>query len=178
MGNNPSYFRGKKDSDSRPVEQMTWVAIAGVAGFNIKTGFRLPTEAEWEYACRAGTTTAIHSTPAFPNGSDDPKQLKSIARYGQTIFGGTFAVGGLAPNAFGFFDMLGNVQEWCSDWYSDYTADNAMDPVGPSTGKNRVLRGGDWQTPSSDCRSSYRVGDDPSSPFNSKTSGFRAARTP
>jgi formylglycine-generating enzyme required for sulfatase activity len=166
MGNNPSDFKGKSDSPSRPVETVSWNDIAGVAGFNSKTGLRLPTEAEWEYACRGGTTTAIHSTPDRPNGSNKIAQLGSIAWYGlSTHLGGrTHAVAGKAPNAFGFYDMSGNVSEWCNDWYD-----------GQYSGL-RVLRGGNYGDGANYCRSSDRNYIPPDTRNGNR--GFRAARTP
>ena len=178
MGNNPSDFKGKSDSPSRPVEQVSWNAIAGDAGFNSKTGLRLATEAEWEYACRGGTTTAIHSTPERPDGSNKIAQLKYIAWYGYIYTGRTRAVGGKAPNAFGFYDMSGNVYEWCNDWYGAtyYSTSPYRDPAGPSQTGVRVLRGGDWYGGSSYCRSSSRDYGAPDD--RNGVIGFRVARHP
>ena len=177
MGYNPSYFKGKKDSPSRPVETVSWNDIAGVAGFNSKTGLRLTTEAEWEYACRGGTTTAIHSTPERPKGSNQISQLRGIAWYEDNA-AQTHPVGGKAPNAFGFYDMLGNVMEWCND-YSDgayYYRSPLTNPTGPSTSTTRILRGGcfanHWYIY---CRSSSRIGYTPG--YRYLTIGFRVART-
>ena len=172
MGNNPSGFDNASDSPSRPVENVTW---NDVAGFNTDTYLRLPTEAEWEYACRGGTTTAIHSTPERPNGSNKIEQLDSIAWYGN-IYGHTHAVAGKAPNAFGFYDMSGNVWEWCNDRYGDYSAGNATDPAGPSSGSYRVTRGGGWDTENYYCRSSNRNDVGPGNSY--KGLGFRVARHP
>ena len=179
MGNNPSHFKGKSDSPLRPVETVSWNDIAGVAGFNSKTGLRLPTEAEWEYACRGGTTTAIHSTPDRPNGSNKIAQLKYIAWYTTNSGSTTHPVGGKAPNAFGFYDMSGNVWEWCNDRYGAtyYSSSPSTDPAGPSTGSNRVLRGGFWSNSSYYCRSSYRIYTDSVSNRGYYT-GFRVARHP
>ena len=173
MGNNPSSFRG---NPNRPVEQVSWNDIVG---FSTATGLRLPTEAEWEYACRAGTTTAIHSTPAFPDGSNKIAQLKYIAWYTTNSGSTTHPVGGKAPNAFGFYDMSGNVWEWCNDRYGAtyYSSSPSTDPAGPSTGSNRVLRGGFWSNSSYYCRSSYRIYTDVVSNRGSYT-GFRVARPP
>jgi formylglycine-generating enzyme required for sulfatase activity len=176
MGNNPSDFKGKSDSPSRPVETVSWNDIAGVAGFNSKTGLRLPTEAEWEYACRGGTTTAIHSTPDRPNGSNKIAQLKYIAWYTTNSGFRTHNVGGKNPNGFGFYDMSGNVWEWVSDWYGRYSAGNATDPAGPSTGTSRVARGGAWNEAAFYSRSSLRGIYDPVNRYSGV--GFRAARTP
>ena len=172
MAYNPSYFQNLSDSPSRPVEQVSWHAIYT---FCYYTGLRLPSEAEWEYACRGDTTTAIHSTPERPNGSNKIEQLDSIAWYGNA-FGHTHAVAGLAPNAFGFYDMSGNVSEWCNDWYGDYSAGHATDPTGPSSGSDHVQRGGGYYGSAHICRSSAR-GHEPTA-YSWHGVGFRVARTP
>ena len=176
MGSNPSTYKNYSDSPSRPVETVSWNDIAG---FNTATGLRLPTEAEWEYACRGGTTTAIHSTPDRPNGSNKIAQLKYIAWYTTNSGSTTHPVGGKAPNAFGFYDMSGNVWEWCNDRYGAtyYSSSPSTDPAGPSTGSNRVLRGGFWSNSSYYCRSSYRIYTDSVSNRGYYT-GFRVARHP
>ena len=173
MGSNPSYFKNYSDSPSRPVEYVSWNDIAG---FNTATGLRLPSEAEWEYACRGGTTTAFHSMPGYPNGTDDGRLLGTIAWYSDNADNTTHAVAGKAANAFGMYDMSGNVWEWCNDWYGDYSASFSTDPAGPSTGMSRVLRGGDWYNHSRFCRSSNRA--DPGPDSRSNIIGFRVARTP
>jgi len=174
MGSNPSEFKDK-DSASRPVENVSWNDIAG---FNTATGLRLPTEAEWEYACRAGTTTHFHSMPGYPNGTNDDSLLGNIAWYRDNSAGETHAVGGKAANAFGMYDMSGNVLEWCNDWYRDYMYIDfgKIQPTGPTTGRDRVLRGGDWSFDSGNCRSSDRDDLDPDT--RSNIIGFRVARTP
>ena len=178
MGSNPSVFGGYSDSPSRPVEYVSWNDITG---FYTATGLRLPSEAEWEYACRGGTTTAFHSMPGYPNGTNVDSLLGNIAWYsgnngapGSSTYG-TKPVSGKAANAFGMYDMLGNVSEWCSDWYGAYSASYATDPAGPSTGTYRVLRGGSWYYSSTYCRSSIRgsVGTGPGSRYV----GLRVART-
>ena len=171
MGNNPSRFI--MNNPNRPVERVSW---DNVAGFNTATGFRLPTEAEWEYSCRAGTTTAIHQSGPRPNGSDSTIYLYNIAWFNGNAGASTRAVGGKDPNGFGFYDMSGNVTEWVNDWFDYYFSDNATDPTGPSTGTRRVLRGGSWGGNSYFCRSSNRIGDGPGNRHN--VNGFRAARTP
>ena len=177
MGSNPSYFSGNANN---PVEQVSWNDIAG---FNTATGLRLPSEAEWEYACRGGTTTAFHSMPGYPNGTNDDSLLGNIAWYsgnngaasGSSTYG-TKPVAGKAANGFGLYDMSGNVWEWCNDWYGDYSASFSTDPAGPSTGMSRVLRGGNWYYGSGDCRSSSRINGGPDDRYN--YIGFRVARTP
>jgi formylglycine-generating enzyme required for sulfatase activity len=176
MRNNPSEFKDK-DSASRPVESVSWNDIAG---FNTATGLRLPTEAEWEYACRAGTTTHFHSMPDYPNGTNDDSLLGNIAWYrSNNSPSGTKPVGGKAANAFGMYDMSGNVLEWCNDWYCDYIYIDfgRIQPTGPTTGDFRVLRGGHWLATSIDCRSSDRGGSGPDDRMATGL-GFRVARTP
>ena len=171
MGSNPSYFSGNANN---PVEQVSWNDITG---FNTATGLRLPSEAEWEYACRGGTTTAFHSMPGYPNGTNDDSLLGNIAWYGYDNSPyGTKPVAGKAANAFGMYDMSGNVWEWCNDWYGSYAAGNVTDPAGTSSGPYRVLRGGYWDFNSDNCRSSARYLGDPG--VRRRNVGFRVARTP
>jgi formylglycine-generating enzyme required for sulfatase activity len=172
MGSNPSYFQGLSDSASRPVEQVSWIMIQDYLG---ATGFRLPTEAEWEYACRAGTQTPFHSGPGFPNGTTDPDLLIEIAWWGCASGCSTKPVGSRAPNAFGFHDMLGNVWEVVRDWHSGYTAEAQTNPTGPERGVFRVYRGGSWYPVWPLPRSSVRPFEPPSYP---QSAGFRVARNP
>ena len=180
MGSNPSYFSGLSDSPSRPVERVSWNMIQG---FNTLTGLRLPTEAEWEYAYRAGTTTAFHSYPAQPNGFNDDTLLGNIAWYsgnngasGSSTYG-TKAVGGKFANGLGLHDMAGNVWEWCQDWYGPYSSGSVTNPTGPTTGSARLLRGGSWIYYSDSCRASQRSHYDPPD-LIIYVVGFRAVRTP
>ena len=176
MGSNPSYWKNFSDSPSRPVENVSWNDIAG---FNTATGLRLPSEAEWEYACRGGTTTAFHSMPGYPNGTYNDSLLGNIAWYGSNNSpSGTKPVAGKAANAFGMYDMSGNVWEWCNDWYGStyYSTSPSTDPAGPSSGTYRVLRGGYWCSYSGYCRSSDRGSYDPDTRVS--YFGFRVARTP
>jgi len=176
MGSNPSSFQGQADSPSRPVEQVSWNAIQG---FLTATGMQLPTEAQWEYACRAGTTTPFHSGPGFPNGTTNDGLLGTIAWYaGNNDYPanyGTKPVGGKAANALGLHDMSGNVTEWCSDWHGTYSAGAQTNPTGPGSGDYRVLRGGAFNiSVTISLRSSYRGMTAPGSTANEW--GFRVAR--
>jgi formylglycine-generating enzyme required for sulfatase activity len=173
MGFNPSSFQGSSDSASRPVEGVSWNTIQGYLG---ATGFRLPTEAEWEYACRAGTQTPFHSSPGFPNGTIDDNLVSQIAWYSRNSGNQTRPVGVKAANAFGFHDMLGNVWEWVNDRYGEYTSEAQTNPTGSAISGNRVLRGGSFFNDADRVRSSHR--DDLTAGSASYTVGFRVARNP
>ena len=173
MGSNPSYFAGYPDSPSRPVERVSWNAIQD---FNIATGLRLPTEAEWEYAYRAGTSTAFHSGPGFATGTNDDALIGNIAWMAANAGAETHTVGGKARNALGIHDMAGNLWEWCQDWWGDYPTANQTNPAGPLSGPGRVARGGSWYDQSGHCRASSRGFNSPSVPHH--MTGFRAARSP
>jgi formylglycine-generating enzyme required for sulfatase activity len=169
-GTNPSYYDGLPDSPERPVEQVTWTQIQG---FEAATGLRLPSEAEWEYACRAGTSTA------FNNDSDDDATLDEIAWWdGNSDPPGTRVVGLKAANALGLHDMSGNVWEWVEDWFDAayYQMSPVADPTGPVSGTSRVLRGGRWSSPATNCRSSRRFSSPPDEVIFDF--GFRVARHP
>ena len=155
MGKNPSRFRGADN----PVEQVSWHDCAAFCKrLSRKTGrsVRLPTEAEWEYACRAGTTRRF----CF---GDNDSGLREYAWYGNNSGGKTHPVGGKKANAFGLYDMHGNVWEWCADWYDGgyYKQSPTDDPRGPRGGKTRVLRGGSWDGTPWFCRSALRGGLNP-----------------
>ena len=158
---NPSVFSDLPDSATRPVESVSWTMVNA---FCLQTGMRLPTEAEWEYSCRAGTTASRYGA------------LNSVAWYWDTSNGETHVVGGLQANALGFHDMLGNVYEWCQDWFAAYSAASATNPTGPATGLFRLLRGGGWLNLAAFCRSPERDNAFPDN-FGSGI-GFRPARTP
>jgi formylglycine-generating enzyme required for sulfatase activity len=176
MGSNPSFFQGASypDAASRPVEQVT---LNSIQGFNTATGLRLPTEAEWEYAYRAGTTTAFHSYAAQPNGFNDDILLGNIAWFNGNSGGQTHAVGGKLANGLGLHDMSGNVQEWCYDLLGLYSSANVTNPIGPASGLQRVLRSGSWVSDSDYCRGSRRSS---YSPYQGSYYyfGFRAVRAP
>ena len=165
MGENPSRFKG----DDLPVEQISWndcqELIEKLNAHSSKPSgwrFDLPTEAQWEYACRAGTETPF-SWGSSLNG--DKANCNGNYPYGTTTKGKylekTSPVGSYAANAWGIYDMHGNVWEWCKDWYDeDYYKGGAMtDPEGPNAGLYRVNRGGGWNDDAGDCRSADRFGD-------------------
>jgi formylglycine-generating enzyme required for sulfatase activity len=175
MGSNPSYFQGASfpDAANRPVDSVSWL---NVQGYLSATGMRLPSEAEWEYACRAGTTTAFHSMPGYPNGTNDSGQARTIAWYQSNSGNQTHAVGGKAANALGLHDMAGNVQEWVNDWYAGYSSGAQTNPLGPVLGTHRVLRGGFWAHTVDNVRSSARNQAHPG--ITDFPAGFRVARNP
>ena len=150
MGENPSQF---KDDPQRPVETVSWEdADKFCERLSEKEGkmYHLPTEAEWEYACRAGSTTKW----CF---GDSESQLGDYAWYDEEYgSGSTHPVGQKKPNAWGLYDMHGNVWEWCVDWKADYVNSSSSDPTGPSSGSSRVFRGGSWYYTARNCRSAYR----------------------
>ena len=171
MGKNPSRFQG---DPQRPVETVSWndaVEFCRRLSENEGKQYRLPTEAEWEYACRAGTTTKW----CF---GDSESQLGEYAWYDENSGGTTHPVGEKKPNAWGVYDMHGNVWEWCADWYEAgyYSASPADDPQCPSSGDVRVLRGGSWLIFPGGSRSAFRLGSAPDD--RSRDNGFRLARTP
>ncbi len=172
MGSNPSYFQGYADSPSRPVEQVSWNTIQN---FLSATGLRLPTEAEWEFAYRAGTTTAFHSMPGYPSGANDDNQIGIIAWHGTNSDSRTHVIGGMAANALGLHDLCGNVWEYVNDWDGLYLPAAQVNPTGPLSGTAVVMRGGCW----SDAfylRSSSHGGYSTNLP--EYRVGFRVARTP
>jgi formylglycine-generating enzyme required for sulfatase activity len=184
MGFNPSHYRSDSPEvpleqvPNRPVERVSW---NDSQAFLSVTGLRLPTEAEWEYAYRAGTTTAFHSMPGYPNGTNDDTQLWRIAWGPPNFYGQTHPVGQKAGNGFGLHDMSGNVYEWVNDRFSAtyYATSPLFDPPGPSAGVFRVLRdGGHGPFGSSPfhLRSSNRGAVDVDGRY--MDGGFRVARNP
>jgi len=164
MGENPSMFDG---CDNCPVEQVSWNDIqAFISKLNNKTGkrYRLPTEAEWEYAARGGK----NSKGFIASGSDN---LGDVAWYVDNCGGKTHAVGTKQPNELGIYDMTGNVSEWCLDWYEAYKTYMPSNPTGGPSGELRVLRGGSWAIGAYDCRTAARFKFYPD--FRSKILGFR-----
>jgi len=163
MGGNPSHFKGPV----RPVEEVSWDDAQGfISKLNEMFGvtcFRLPTDAEWEYACRAGTTSATYGN------------LDEVAWYENNSGKETHRVGQKQPNAWGLYDMLGNVWEWCQDWYGGYPGGDVVDPVGPSSGSSRVYRGGSWRGDARGVRAALRNYGAPG--YRGSTLGFRLARS-
>lgn len=189
MGENPSRWKGRKN----PVEQCRWSdavkycnARSRLEGlqppYNLETweckrnanGYRLPTEAEWEYACRAGTGTSY----SF---GDNPQKLRNYAWFKTNSGGRPRPVGQKLPNPWGLYDMHGNVWEWCNDFYKvDYYQESPeKNPKGPKTGDTKILRGGSWNSTADKCRSSYRYNEDPGYTdicFGYDIYGFRCVR--
>lgn len=189
-GKNPSYFQGKVierhpqtgrvekeisiDSANYPVEQVTWDDAVDFCKRlsdlpqEKQAGrvYKLPTEAQWEYACRAGSQTAFDFGP-------EANSLGNHAWFVMNSNGRTHAVGEKQPNAWGLYDMHGNVWEWCSDWFGDYPKASVSDPAGVKDGTYRILRGGSWDYAAAYCRSANRNGLGPSSRYNDF--GFRVA---
>ena len=193
-GVNPSHFLG----DTRPVECVPYEAIRGnkrgeqwpnsneveeqdfLGKLRKRAGriFDLPTEAQWEYACRAGTTTAWNNGTDISNKKRDA-ELDKLGRYGyngEEGEEGHVKVGSYLPNAWGLYDMHGNVSEWCLDWYKkEIGSDPATDPVGANSGGSRSVRGGDYELDASWCRSANRDYECPSLSIISYRHGFRLA---
>ena len=165
MRGNPSKFK----NPDHPVETVTWhdceIFLRRVNAALKDMSFRLPTEAEWEYACRAGSKEPV-------SGSG---QIGEMAWYEVNSDSQTHEVGRNKPNAWGFYDMHGNVLEWCSDWYSVPAVGDAVDPKGPPSGSFKVLRGGCWFFSDRDCRSAYRLRREPG--LRNCIFGFRLAGT-
>ncbi len=190
MGDNPSKVKGKKN----PVEQVRWSdavrycnersRLEGLEpAYDLKTwtcrfeasGYRLPTEAEWEYAARAGTTTAY----SF---GDSEAKLQQHAWFKANAQGKPRPAGRRRPNAWGLYDMHGNVWEWCNDFYKvDYYLEGPQkDPRGPESGERKVLRGGCWNSNPDACRSAYRYNENPAytdACFGYDIYGFRCVRS-
>jgi formylglycine-generating enzyme required for sulfatase activity len=174
MGSNPSYFTGDLN---RPVEQVSWddatnycahLTAQEQAAGRLPSGwvYRLPTESEREYACRAGTTTAFHYGSALHGGMAnfysyyeyDAANGDIYVSSSTTYLGRTTTVGSYQPNAWGLHDMHGNVWEWCWDWYGTYPTGSVSDPQGAPSGSSRVIRGGCWHYYGRLCRSAGRYG--------------------
>ncbi len=168
MGSNPSRFKGA----DLPIEQVSWedamIFCRKLTAVELKSGclpdgyeYTLPSEAEWEYACRAGTSATYSG------------DLDSIAWYLDNSERRTHRVAQKSANAWGLYDMHGNVYEWCSDWFDAYSSGSALDPVGASSGRGRVHRGGSWDYSARYCRSAFRYHLRPEN--NGNNVGFRIA---
>jgi formylglycine-generating enzyme required for sulfatase activity len=186
MGSNPS--RSTNCGDDCPVEQVSWNDVQDfIKKLNQKEGgdrYRLPTEAEWEYAARAGTTTVYSwgneadcDKMMYENdvGSNENKCVSYHRNRGLTP-DSTAPVKSFSPNAWGLYDMHGNVWEWCQDWKGAYPSGAVTDPTGPSGGTGRVRRGGSWDDDARDCRSADRSSNDPG--YRGNYLGFRLLKTP
>lgn len=180
MGSNPSKFT--ESGKDAPVETVSWDNAKEFCGKvtslmrrtnnkQLATGgeCRLPTEAEWEYACRAGTRTRYYT-------GDSESDLGRAGWYVSNSGSKTHEVGQKTPNAWGLYDMHGNVYEWCEDWYGEYSGGSISDPKGASSGSSRVLRGGSWFNLAGSCRSAPRSDRDPERRYN--FSGFRVVLAP
>jgi formylglycine-generating enzyme required for sulfatase activity len=189
MGNNPSNSKGL----NLPVELVSWndaqKFIQAINSKSTKYNYRLPTEAEWEYACRAGSTSDyagdLEAMAWFANNSGakhldaDQLFLEDRVELLNVLFNNrcqTHPVGRKQPNAWGLYDMHGNVWEWCQDWFDKYPNSYQVDPQGPSAGTVRVERGGSWSNRDVRCHSAFRTSDAPS--YRGNDLGFRLVRMP
>jgi formylglycine-generating enzyme required for sulfatase activity len=175
IGSNPSYFPTNHVQNlNLPVEEVNWddatnycarLTQQEMTAGRLPTdwSYRLPTESEWEYACRAGTTTAFYYGNALRSGMANFDGTREYDSTEGTITNSiginlaqTTVVGSYEANAWGLSDMCGNVEEWCWDWYGIYPSGSVIDPQGPTTGPSHVIRGGAWFYPSVSCRSAER----------------------
>ncbi len=180
MGENTTPYDFNDCGNDCPVERVSWYDVQkfiNKLNEHETNGYRLPTEAEWEYACRAGTTTpfsfgnCLGTDQANYNG-DKPLAGCTDGKYRNKIM----PTKSFGPNAFGLYDMHGNVWEWCQDWYGEYSSNPETDPVGPLEGPNRVFRGGGWGDSGRGCRAARRGGSRPD--FRGTGVGFRLAASP
>ena len=164
MGSNPSHFKGGQ----LPVEQVSWndaqLFIGKLNERDPGKNYRLPTEAEWEYACRAGGGESRYGEP------------NAVAWWFGNSDGQTHEVGQKQPNGWGLYDMLGNVWELCADWKGTYPSGPVTDPAGPPSGYYRVSRGGSWFDAAPAVNATFRSSPDPN--YRGNSLGFRLARGP
>jgi formylglycine-generating enzyme required for sulfatase activity len=178
MGRNPSSFSG---CPSCPVENVTWNDVVytfiGYMNARGEGTYNLPTEAQWEYAARAGSTTAFYNGGITETGAGYDPNLNAIGWYTYNSGSETHPVAQKTPNAWGLYGMSGNVWEWCWDWHgSSYDSSPSTDPAGPTSGWYRVIRGGGWFSYAGNCRSAFRSYSSPD--FRSSSFGFRLTRQP
>jgi formylglycine-generating enzyme required for sulfatase activity len=179
MGNNPSNFKGEKNL---PVDSVSWddcQAFIKKLREKDKKVYRLPSEAEWEFACRAGTKTPFHFGETI---STEQANYNGDFIYGTGKKGvyrrKTTPVGSFPANAWGLHDMPGNLWQWCQDWYGEYPQKDVVGPQGADNGKSRVLRGGSWENIPRLCRSAYRNGYVPATRGYGLNLGFRLCFCP
>ena len=178
MGSNPSSFSG---CPTCPIEEISWNDVQDYITQMNSRGegtYSLPTEAQWEYSARAGSTTAFSNGGIIETGCGYDPNLDAIGWYCFNSDSETHPVAQKSPNAWGLYDMSGNVYEWCQDWFSSsyYTSSAVTDPTGPSSGSYRVKRGGSWSTHARGCRSAFRYYFPPDLRYH--LIGFRLLRQP
>ena len=177
MGDTPAKF--SENGDDRPVEGITWSNCQEFIKRLNSQGeglYRLPTEAEWEYACRAQSITAIPNGDIFNLFCDGDPNLDALGWYCYNADNQTHPVGLKDSNPWGLYDMHGNISEWCQDWYGEYAPGQAVDPQGPQSGREKVVRGGSWLASAKNCRSASRFKWPPNSRNNLHVIGFRLVR--
>ena len=178
MEDNPSHFNNC--GDDCPVENVSWFDCQEfIQRLNKREGidkYRLPTEAEWEYACRAGSKMALANGPISVVKCGLDTNLDAIGWYCGNSKKTPHPVGKKQPNAWMAYDMHGNVSELCQDWYGEFPPDNITDPPGPASGIDRTVRGGGWDAHARHCRSACRGATSPG--IRGYGIGLRLARTP
>ncbi len=174
MGTNPAFFTG----DNRPVERVSWhdaMAFCRTLSSSIDGTFTLPTEAQWEYACRAGTLTSFSFGDCLDTAHANYDGRRPFEECPTGDFRGeTWDVGSGQPNLWGLYDMHGNLWEWCLNWHGPYSPGDAVNPAGPASGQIRILRGGAWDLHQRHCRSAHRTGGEPQTRWGNQ--GFRIVR--
>ena len=178
------FFSKRKGTDNMPVSRVSWHdCMRFIKKLNSigQGSYRLPTEAEWEYACRAGSQTAYSwgdtidcEKAMYENNSLKAGDCIAYVKKKGMLVNSPAPVKSYPPNAWGLYDMHGNVWEWCQDWFADYATDVRKDPVGPYSGTKRIRRGGSWYKHGQSCRSANRNFGHPSNRL--RTTGFRLVR--